>query len=65
MDHASHCALPFGDEPCDCGVSVQDLVAHWAEQFRRVLRMNTPPGRDQSLALTKIDEAEMWALRSL
>lgn len=43
----------------------RDLVAHWAEQFRRVLRLNTAPGRDQSTALTKIDEAEMWALRSL
>lgn len=34
-------------------------------QLRRDIREHTAPGRDQSLALTKIDEAEMWALRGL
>ena len=40
-------------------------IRHWAEQFRALVRIETPPGRDQSTALTKIDEAELWAMRSL
>lgn len=47
---------PKGDQ-----VMRYQLVRTWAKEFALVICKHVPPGREQSLALTHIEEAAMWA----
>jgi hypothetical protein len=44
--------------------TAEQAIKDRAEMFRDELRRKLNPSRELSLALTKIDEAEMWALRA-
>jgi len=41
-----------------------DLIKRMASEFEVVIRDNTPPGRRQSIALTKLEECSMWAVKA-
>jgi hypothetical protein len=43
----------------------EEVLKVYTDGLRAKVRELTAPGREQALALTKIDEAEMWALRGL
>lgn len=48
-------------EPSDAQVEVYDKIRGAARGFAEVVLKESKPSREQSLALTKIEEAMMWA----
>lgn len=42
-----------------------EQIRHQCHQLAATVQMMTPPGREQSLAITKIEEAMMWANASI
>lgn len=46
------------------GMKEIDLIKRVANEFEIVILDNTPPGRRQSVALTKLEECAMWAVKA-
>jgi hypothetical protein len=40
-------------------------IKDWGLQFLQIVENGVPPGREASLAKTKIEEAVMWAVKGL
>lgn len=41
------------------------VIRESAYELAKIINENTPPSREQSLALTKLEEAAMWASKAI
>lgn len=51
---------PFGDQPAR-----YETIRAEAKKFAHFLLANTPPSREQSVALTSLEESVMWANKAI
>ena len=53
--------------PSSTSVAQAEVHRVWAEakSFAVAIKRDCPPGREQALALTKLEEAAMWATKAL
>lgn len=49
------------EAPRPHAAEAMDVVRKRFAQLAEFVQFNTPPGREQSLALTKLEEAKFWA----
>lgn len=49
----------------DAEKAAMDRIKDWGANGLNVLMDCTPPGRERSLAITKLEEAVMWAVKGL
>lgn len=56
VDNNFTCHKPFGNQP-----EKYEAIRALAKQFANFVLLTTPTSREQSVALTKIEEAVFWA----
>ncbi len=47
------------------GIRKIEAIRSTAKAFGEAIIMLTPPSREQSIALTKLEEADMWAVKAI
>ena len=56
----------FEPHPMGAGaINAANRVRETAEEMEAVIALSCPPSRERSLAMTKLEECCMWAVKSL
>lgn len=45
--------------------NAMDAIKGWAEDLYNEISMSVPEGREKALAITKLEEAVMWATKGI